>query len=98
MLAAAGSEAKDVKTSKLGEPGFGNVFVGGEDQLELARSRLGDVFRANGDGPAVGLFDGAVPGGAVVGDDVEVGQGGVIAIKHKQSDQRTEDDAPAQRS
>ena len=68
--AAAGRQAEDVEVAQGREPGGGHGPGGGEDDLPVAAAGGGDDLGADRHGPAVALLGLAVPGAAVVGQEV----------------------------
>jgi len=70
LLTTPGSQTKHVEAGQGGKPLAGHRLRRREEDLPLPAARGGDDLGANGDGPAVALGDGAVPGTAVVEADV----------------------------
>src|SRR5262249_17237988 len=70
LLAAAGCQAKDLKSRQFGEPVGGYGLGGREADRPVAAAGGGADLRADGNRPAVALLDLAVPGAAVISDDI----------------------------
>ena len=80
MLSAAGGESQHVATAHVAEPVRGHRFQRGQEDFEMSGTGAGDGFGADGDRPAVLLFDVAIPGMTVIRAEIRFGRRVVVQI------------------